>query len=129
MSTRYSGLARRSFIIGSRLWPPAMMRASEPCSCSACSTPSTLVARSYPNGAGVCTRAPFASAGRQALTRLPDVLALLVLGGSVGPDDRRSGQVLRALLAALGIQPPCREAAALDVAQHRARRGGRGDRG
>src|SRR5215217_4810468 len=104
MSTRYSGLARRSFIIGSRLWPPAMMRASEPCAWSACSAPSTLVARSYPNGAGVCTRAPFASAAGQALARLPDVLALLVLGRGVGADDRRARQVLRALLAALGIQ-------------------------
>jgi hypothetical protein len=33
MSMRYSGLASRSFIIGSRLWPPAMMRASSPSCC------------------------------------------------------------------------------------------------
>ena len=30
MSIRCSGLASRSFIIGSRLWPPAMIRAPEP---------------------------------------------------------------------------------------------------
>ena len=30
MSTRYSGLASRSFIMGSRLWPPATIRASSP---------------------------------------------------------------------------------------------------
>ena len=30
MSIRYSGFASRSFIIGSRLWPPAISRASGP---------------------------------------------------------------------------------------------------
>ena len=30
MSTRYSGLAMRSFIIGSRLWPPATSIAPSP---------------------------------------------------------------------------------------------------
>ena len=55
MSIRCSGFARRSFIIGSRLCPPAMIRASEPSRCSASMAPSTLVARSYSNGAGVCT--------------------------------------------------------------------------
>ena len=47
MSIRCSGLASRSFIMGSRLWPPAMMRASEPSRCRDAITPSTLVARSY----------------------------------------------------------------------------------
>src|SRR4051794_431398 len=55
MSIRTSGLARRSFIIGSRLWPPAITRASGPWRCSAAIAPSTLVARSYSNGPGVCT--------------------------------------------------------------------------
>ncbi len=55
MSTRYDGLASRSFIIGSRLCPPAITRASDPARSSAASAPSTLVARSYSNGAGVCT--------------------------------------------------------------------------
>ena len=54
MSIRYSGFASRSFIIGSRLCPPAMMRASEPSLCSEAIAPSTLVARSYSNDAGVC---------------------------------------------------------------------------
>ena len=46
MSTRCSGLASRSFIIGSRLWPPAMTRASGPSRSSDAIAPSTLVARS-----------------------------------------------------------------------------------
>src|SRR3954452_15152304 len=58
MSIRTSGLARRSFIIGSRLWPPAMTRASGPWRWSAAMAPSTLVARSYSNGPGVCTSGP-----------------------------------------------------------------------
>src|SRR5215467_13560984 len=106
MSTRYSGLASRSFIIGSRLWPPAMIRASAPCFCSAAIAPSTEVARSYPNGAGVCNPFSFASAGGHALTRLPDVLALLVLDGGVGADDGRARQVLGALLAPVRVQQP-----------------------
>ena len=61
MSIRCSGLASRSFIIGSRLWPPAMIRASGPSRSSAAIAPSTLVARSYSNGAGVCKRAPLGS--------------------------------------------------------------------
>ena len=63
MSIRCSGLASRSFIIGSRLWPPAMMRASEPSRCSDAIAPSTLVARSYSNGAGVCNTCSFQRAG------------------------------------------------------------------
>ena len=54
MSIRCSGFASRSFIIGSRLWPPAMMRASGPSRWSDAIAPSTLVARSYSNAAGVC---------------------------------------------------------------------------
>jgi hypothetical protein len=30
MSISFAGVARRSFIIGRRLWPPARMRASSP---------------------------------------------------------------------------------------------------
>ena len=41
MSIRYSGLASRSFIIGSRLCPPAISRASGPMLCSAAIAPST----------------------------------------------------------------------------------------
>ncbi len=59
MSIRCSGFASRSFIIGSRLWPPAMTRASEPSLCSEAIAPSTLVARSYSNAAGVCTGRSF----------------------------------------------------------------------
>src|SRR3954463_13321612 len=55
MSTRCSGAARRSFIIGSRLCPPAITRASGPRRSSVASASSTLLARSYSNGAGTCT--------------------------------------------------------------------------
>ena len=61
MSIRCSGFASRSFIIGSRLCPPAMTRASGPSLFSDAIAPSTLVARSYSNAAGVCKRAPFVS--------------------------------------------------------------------
>ena len=61
MSMRRSGLASRSFIIGSRLCPPAMMRVSGPPRFSAAMAPSTLVARSYSNGAGVCNSLSFSS--------------------------------------------------------------------
>ncbi len=54
MSIRCSGRARRSFIIGSNEWPPATSRASGPSRSSRAMASSTLVARSYPNGAGVC---------------------------------------------------------------------------
>src|SRR3954452_17814013 len=54
MSTRCSGAASRSFIIGSRLWPPAITRASGPSRSSSARASSTLVARSYSNGAGTC---------------------------------------------------------------------------
>ena len=46
MSIRQAGLASRSFIIGSRLWPPATIRASPSWRASAAIAPSTLVARS-----------------------------------------------------------------------------------
>ena len=59
MSIRCSGLASRSFIIGSRLWPPAMTRASGPSRWSDAIAPSTLVARSYSNAAGVCNACSF----------------------------------------------------------------------
>ena len=54
MSMTYSRLASRSFIIGSRLWPPAISRASGPRRSSSPMACSTLVARSYSKGAGTC---------------------------------------------------------------------------
>src|ERR687886_408404 len=69
MSIRTSGLARRSFIIGSRLCPPAMTRASGPWRRSAAIAPSTLVARSYSNGPGVCTSGPLLVAVAVAVRR------------------------------------------------------------
>ena len=53
-----AGRASRSFIIGSRLCPPAITRASGPWRSSSSSAFSTLVARTYSNGAGTCTGTP-----------------------------------------------------------------------
>src|SRR3954453_2155783 len=115
MSIRCSGCAIRSFIIGSRLWPPAMIRASGPSRFSDAIAPSTLVARSYSNGAGVCTRPPFPGLG-EALADA-GVVARLVLLRRVGADDRRARKALRPRLAPLRIEQARREAAAPDVAQ------------
>ena len=54
MSIGRSGFASRSFIIGSRLCPPASMRVSGPCFSSRSIAFWTLVARSYSIGPGVC---------------------------------------------------------------------------
>ena len=54
MSIRCSGLARRSFIIGSRLWPAGDDARLGPEPLQGRDRPSTLVARSYSNAAGVC---------------------------------------------------------------------------
>src|SRR3954452_9254784 len=126
MSIRCSGVDSRSFIIGSKLWPPAMIRASGPSRSRAAIAPSTLVARSYSNGAGVCNSG---TTDRATLARSPDVLALLVLDRSVGADHRRLRQVLGARMANGGIELTRRQAAGLDVAEHLARRTGGGDRG
>src|SRR5215212_6362758 len=116
MSTRCDGVARRSFIIGMRLWPPATTRAPLPRSLSAAMAPSTLVARSYSKAAGVCTallsesgRTPAAGGRRprllgHALARLADVVALLVLHRAVAANGRRSGQVLGPVRAPLGVE-------------------------
>src|SRR4029079_6085190 len=116
MSIRCSGFARRSFSIGSRWWPPAMIRASGPSRSSAAIAPSTLVARSYSNGAGVCNRAPLVlgRAAGEPFARCPDVFPLLVLLWRVGSDHGRPGQRLGPRLADLGVELPCRQAAALD---------------
>ena len=55
MSISTSGCARRSFIIGIRLCPPARIRASGPYLASSVSACSTLVAFSYSTCAGTCT--------------------------------------------------------------------------
>src|SRR4051794_26326101 len=131
MSIRCSGVASRSFIIGSRLWPPAMIRASVPSRWSASMAPSTEVARSYSNGTGVCNAAPRSgsgTAGREPLARQPDVLAPLVLLGGAGTDHGRGRQLLRTRVPDVGIQGARRQAAALDVAQHALARARGGDR-
>src|SRR4051795_11058682 len=88
MSIRTSGLASRSFIIGSRLWPPAMTRASGPWRWSAAIAPSTLVARSYSNGPGVCTSGPLL--GRAGGPGLGPAVTVAVRRG------RRAGRAGRA---------------------------------
>src|SRR5919106_4578921 len=52
MSTSVSGSARRNFMIGSKLWPPAMSLAPSPCSCNRAIASSILPARWYANWAG-----------------------------------------------------------------------------
>src|ERR1044071_5258094 len=109
MSMRCSGFASRSFIIGSRLWPPAMIRASGPRRCSAAIASSTLRARWYSNGAGVCTGLSFRvvalllghppARGPGPAVADPRRLARLVLHRRVGADDRRAGELLGARLA------------------------------
>src|SRR5665647_858427 len=54
MSTRYSRLASLSFIMGSRLCPPATRRELLPSRSNRPMAWSTLVARWYSNGAGTC---------------------------------------------------------------------------
>ena len=114
MSIRCSGFASRSFIIGSRLWPPAMMRASGPSRASDAIAPSTLVARSYSNGAGVCIGLPSLAGIR---LRTPgDSLGSYCTGESVpmtGERGSRSGRDWRPLR----VEQARREAAAGRVAQ------------
>src|SRR6266498_442405 len=98
MSIRCSGFASRSFIIGSRLWPPAISRASGPSRASDAIAPSTLVARSYSNGAGVCTTPPLVGAGPREPLADAGLLARLVLHRRVGADDRRARHPLRVRL-------------------------------
>src|SRR5262245_41041477 len=127
MSIRCAGDASRSFIIGSRLWPPAITRASGPRSASAAIAPSTLVARSYSNGAGVCIQVSYESGpGRRVLPGRADVVALLVALRGVGSDHRRAWELRRCVLAHVGVQLAGREAAALDVAEHLLAAGARG---
>src|SRR5215212_10811943 len=108
-----------------------MIRTSEPSRSSAASAPSTLVARSYSKGAGVCNLAvPLASGApdREPLARCPDVVALFVTDGGVGADDRGGREVLRARVTDARVELPCRQAATLDVPENLARRTRGGDR-
>src|ERR687897_2973260 len=148
MSTRCWGWASRSFIIGSRLCPPAMMRASEPRRWSAAMAPSTLVARSYSNEAGVCKgsllclRVDLARRGAGVLqVRLPALGEVgpcvggrvrLVPAGGVDPGvggrflgSRRLAQRLAAELGILGELLPGSVGAA-ELRRHDPLRGGLG---
>src|SRR5829696_2982729 len=129
MSIRRSGLASRSFIIGRRLWPPAMTRASGPCRWSAAIAPSMLLARSYSNGPGVCNGvvSDSGTAGRKPLAGRADVLAPLVALGGAGADHRRARELLRARVPDVRVERSRREAPALDVAEHGFSRARHGD--
>src|SRR3954451_24256566 len=100
MSTSSEGCASRSFIIGSRLCPPAITRASS-LAFNVAIAPSRLVARSYSNRAGVC---------------------IFVGDRGVGADDGRAAGPVAGVEAARG------EAAGARVAQGGAARAGGGDR-
>src|SRR3954454_773148 len=102
-----------------------MMRALPPARASAAIAASTLVARSYSNGPGVCTERPLL--GRQIATNAR-LVAWLVLHRRIGPDDRRARHPLRVLLADLGGELPRREASVRRVADRGAVRAGRCDR-
>src|SRR4051794_865251 len=118
MSIRYSGDARRSFIIGSSEWPPAITRAPAWLVSDAIA-PSRLVARSYSNGPGVCTGRPFVRLGCGAGERAAHAgrVTRLVLHGSVGPDH---GRAQRSRFARLGIELARRQAGVGDVTDRRA---------
>src|SRR6188508_662593 len=98
MSTSNSGEARRSFIIGSKEWPPAITRAPAPTRPSVAIAPSRLVARSYSNGPGVCTRGPFV---RRQVSPDARLGAGLVLLRRVGADHGRARHALGTRLAYL----------------------------
>ncbi len=55
ISTRWAGKARRSFIIGMRLWPPARTLASSPSSARVASASSRDAGAEYSNAAGYIT--------------------------------------------------------------------------
>src|SRR5215218_2442716 len=81
MSISVAGWARRSFIIGSRLWPPAIILASPPLSESSLIASSSEVGRTYSNWAGYMPISLSPSSGPRArhlagrvLDRLDDVL-------------------------------------------------------
>src|SRR3954453_8694451 len=135
-----------------------MIRASGPSLSRDAMAPSTLVARSYSNAAGVCNTCSFSNPGdgrscvpnstsyvffpdsglawvvarrlalRKLSARCPDVVALFVLHGRVGADHGRPRQGLRALMADVVVQGTRRQAAALDVPENRTCRIGRRDR-
>src|SRR5215203_4840449 len=104
-----------------------MSRASSPSRESDAIAPSTLVARSYSNGAGVCTTSLLGRALPEALADAGG-LARLVLHRRVGADDGRARHALRVRLAALRVQKARREAGEGRVAHDLPGRARGGDR-
>src|SRR3954447_19273015 len=102
MSMTYSRLASRSFIMGIRLWPPAINRASLPSRPSRLIACSTLLARSYSKGAGTCMHPPVDVVRTTLLPRTPLVNAhlsgslkrTLVRTGEQHPSHRERHQCL-----------------------------------
>src|SRR4051812_17942422 len=67
MSTSADGRASRKFIIGARLWPPAMILASSPSSPSRSTASPTVSTRWYSNEAGFTSLLPSRGCGRSRL--------------------------------------------------------------
>src|SRR5260370_19534719 len=53
MSIKKPGRARRSFIMGMRLWPPLKSLASSPCCCNRAMASGMLVGRKYSKAGGI----------------------------------------------------------------------------
>ena len=130
MSIRCSGFASRSFIIGSRLWPPAMMRASGPSLCSdgdrALDAGRALVLEWR---GGLQRDAPFAQERLGSRLRgAPMSSRCSYCTGASVPMTGDRGSFSGPRLADLGVEQARGEAAALDVPQRGPVRARRGDR-
>src|SRR5215472_3278193 len=118
MSTRVSGCAIRSFIMGIRLCPPARIRASGPNLASRAIACSTLVALSYSTYAGTCNTPSLAPWHAQRVyERLDtrDVMTLTQLNAFVLV--ARLGSVTAAANA-LGVSEPAVSQALAALRQH-----------
>src|ERR1044071_113459 len=72
MSIREAGRARRKFIAGTRLCPPAQTLPSSPCSASRSSASSSVRGAKYRNAAGfICT--PLATLGHTLIMAHPEL--------------------------------------------------------
>src|SRR6516162_11238263 len=58
MSMRIEGLARRSFIMGMRLWPPLRIFAPSPCCWSMAIASGIVLGRRYSNDGGIICASP-----------------------------------------------------------------------
>src|SRR5215469_13834553 len=117
MSIRVSGWARRSFIFGMRLCPPARIRASGPYLVSRASACATLVARSYSTCAGTCMRPSSPSARVMSLRVGDNCLAMTLTQLNAFVLVARLGSVTAAANA-LGVSEPAVSQALAALRQH-----------